>query len=494
MKFNLNSTLIINTLLAFLFFCYFCFHLNLFLEYSKEYETSFFSAVLIFGSLTGIFLLGRRYYSVYLLPTLTIIALIFIGYILKIQILMYMLSQDSSDDESYVVNSYKLEIPILQDINIINEYQLIIAILMVVSLLVLFFQCLLFENNRNLNSVNKYGHINFRKVNSSIDLSIILSCIIFAIVLNTGIGFTSGDPDLVVKLPFRMAGLIQAVLNFIIPSFLVAMMYYSFKSRNDFLIKKSSLVLFIFSVLAALITTSKSYLYIGFFSILLMYCYYSGFTRKLLIISFSAVPLIILLSLVASIFRVVRVLEPSLAFYELPYAAAQYWIYVSDVSNGNKFQFSNLGFILRINGADSLLVVLDWMRSGGQIDFSFFEYISDDRIPSINQVFAENVLGLPPTAGLAFSPSLIGYFLILTGSFAALPFCLILYILIWNITFLILAKIIYKDIFMLLTPLLSSAAFFTSEGTLESLHRSIAGLVLITFCVIKMSNFYKIKN
>jgi hypothetical protein len=481
----------IQLMLACIIAIYFFYFGILTADYSKNPEWIVVAnfALMIF-SLIILYIVSNKF-SNSLLPSLIIIITLYLGYVLKLHILLYLLTYESSSEFDFINNAYKLELPLLNTPEIIDKYHVILCAAFLAATFFLYLQTKPVHSRKNDSFYNLKidSNVNKNKIHITMWMAVIFYILTTIVVLNTGVGFTSGDPDLVVKLPFRLAGVIQSILNFVLPTIFVLILYYALLSRDSNLIKKAIATLYIFSISATLITTSKAYMYIGFFSLFLMLIFFNGLTKKIAIYIIISVILFAFFSTVASVFRIIRVLEPGIGFAEIPARAIEYWDWINTEELEHKPVYSNLGFLLRFNGADSLLNVISWNRLGGQI--SFIDYIVMDYPRAINQFFSEAVLGLPPTAGLSFSPSLLGFYYILFSSNIGLIFFLFAYFILWNTTFYLMRKICATDFLLLLTPLLTSVVFFTSEGTLETIYRSIFGLLIIAIFIRNGSKFYR---
>jgi hypothetical protein len=486
-KKNNKTELIIKTLIL----VYYIYFGILSLEYSKN--------PLLILLANFIFAVGSLYiYRViktiwfFMMPSLSIALTIWVGYVFKLHILLYLLRYHSSDVNSYINKSHPLEFPLLNTPEIIDRYHFILSIIFLAVILYLYVESKFCDKKKDIIKLNNLGNglINIRKLNIINYALILLSIFTFLVVLDTGVAFHSGNEDLVVKLPFRLAGIIQTILNLLLPTAFIIVLYYSLVSQKKEIVKRSSISFVLYSIAATILTTSKSYLFVCSFALLFLFVIFYGFRKKTLIFLILGIVAVVFFSAIASFLRVARSIDPNFGIVEVVSLLSNYWDALFEPSSQNNLEISNLGLLLRINGADSLLNVIAWQNNGGKI--SFLNYFISDNPATLSKYYALNVLGLSENNAFSFPPSLLGYLVILLNYEFFIIIGLIIYFQLWNFTFYLMRKISNIDLVLLLTPLISSIVFFSSEGTLESMHRSIIGLVISTFAIRFFARYFRL--
>ena len=137
-----------------------------------------------------------------------------------------------------------------------------------------------------------------------------------------------------------------------------------------------------------------------------------------------------------------------------------------------------LGFIMRINGADSLLNILYY---DPPFSFERIGYLLFKSTETMNVLYASHVLGYSVDQYLSFSPSLLGYFTFPFSNTALVCIAMVVYTLVWHFLFSIIlnARFFVKPIALALLIVILGT---TSEGTLEAMPRSIAIVMAIVIC------------
>jgi hypothetical protein len=135
-----------------------------------------------------------------------------------------------------------------------------------------------------------------------------------------------------------------------------------------------------------------------------------------------------------------------------------------------------LGPLMRINGADTLLNIANF---GPTFSLHRVVYYLFESESAVNIEYATKVLGLPLEAGLAFSPSLMGYFYFILGDPVLSGLALMVFLLFWNTIFVLLNHSGFKLRPVIFAILLISFAHYLSEGTLESMPMNIALILVI---------------
>lgn len=299
---------------------------------------------------------------------------------------------------------------------------------------------------------------------------VLLSLIVFAISWSFGIGTPGGEDRTEPPLPFRLAGMVAAVQNSVLPLTFLVIIW--FTDRYGLIkVNRHAVAAYIaFGLAGGIITTSKAALIMVIVSLLILWLLMGRLTRGRLLALFGILPLIALFSVLMGVHRSLRALNSDLGLIDVVLMGFSQLFASGTASDG--FAWSKLlGPFLRLNGADSSLNILDyapnfsWERS---LDILF------DSQFTVADLYATDVLGWSSLVGTAFSPSLIGYFYFVFPSAIGVCVGFIAYVLFWHWLFTQVRKLnlILEPVILALLAIM--LVFFTSEGTLESMPQRIA--------------------
>ncbi len=420
--------------------------------------SAFFSAVFIIKNIKKPSLINFHIWIIFIIFIL--------GYFFKFYILSYLKLYHSDFASDFLNTNFPLESYLLgKPIVLINYFEIVTVLLSVFALTSFFiFRNLNLAKKINTkNFIRPFARYNQKKLNLLFFCTFIFSILFFAFQLKTGIGIVSRDPNTVMSLPFRLAGIISALGKWFLPVLFMTLVLFSFATNKKVNQYISIIFYLVFGIIATLISTSR-------FDFL-----------------FNIITLAVLL------FSIGRLSKRYLFILGILICVASFSNNVlSFMRTGVHIDNGSLKYIillLRVNGADSLLNIIDHSTSFSidRIMYKLFESPFN-----INEQFALDVLGVYPTAGLGFSTSLIGRFFFIFESLSLVSILFSFYIFIWHSAFLHANKI-FSDVTPIFISLLSVIlAFITSEGSLESLPLML--LFAITASFFSKICFAKLKN
>ena len=158
-----------------------------------------------------------------------------------------------------------------------------------------------------------------------------------------------------------------------------------------------------------------------------------------------------------------------------------------ETSNAAAVVIFFLGFFLGIQRDDSLINIMGYYDTFSST--RFFELILGAQRSAY--LYTEKVLDYDLSLGTLFSPSLLGYFYIIFPSTLMVCFCLFLYTNFWHYVYQY-AYSLNKFMFPATVPFLTiSLIFYSMEGTLETLIRSIVIFLLASIFINKITKSFK---
>lgn len=311
-------------------------------------------------------------------------------------------------------------------------------------------------------------------------IAVLFSIFMLGVQVVLGLGIVSADEERTSELPFRLAGIIMTVNILVLPLIYLVLVWLADKTGSIKQLIFITCAYLAYGLTLGLISTSRERFISTVLSLLVLWMITEKMSRQRIIFLLALTPFTVLLNGLLSVNRILRGVYPDLHGFELLYLAITQYIapaifISSDSLNGIQIS-AFLNSILRVNGFDSLLIILDhapgfsWERLLGL----FFQGRSSA------EMYATEILDLPQLLGVAFSPSLFGFFILAFGMqlyFIIISF--VLYILAWHFLFkwIISFKLMIEPIILVLMFVM--LARFTSEGTLETLPISIAFLLII---------------
>jgi len=324
--------------------------------------------------------------------------------------------------------------------------------------------------------------------------TIILWVIFLNIQLELKLGFVSLDQEFSTNLPYHLAGMIMTVINFIIPFLFLVVLFFSTVSRYKSLIWVTTITYIIYGMINGIVTTSKAPVYTVFISLLIIWILTNNFNRKKFLVAMIVLPFLSLFSMLLSTYRVIRNFNPDLTVSGIVYKF--YSSFQSnnfdDLTNGGTSgallsTTQKIGTFMRLNGADSYLNI---MHFNPQFSIERIIHLLFSEQRAIYVLYSEDVLGLPSTSGLAFSPSLLGFLKFILGDTILVCIGMFFYVLFWHFVFYFVRKLHFKIEPIIISMLVILLAKYTSEGTLESMPKEIFSILCLSFIFEKFFRFY----
>ena len=410
-----------------------------------------------------------------------ILLLCWMAYLIKFYILCYMkVNQESYSD--FLELSYPRENPLLALPElIISYYELITAIWLCFAIVMVYLASLkksyFLKTSLRTFVLPKTG------------LTYIMSAVIFfsafmlgvQVVLGLGIVSATGREEVVTSdLPFRLAGIIMTFNIVVLPLIYLVLVWLADQAGSRQQLVFIAGAYLVYGLASGLISTSREKFISTVLSLLLLWLITEKMSRQRILFLLALTPFTVLLNGLLSVNRILRGINPDLDGLQLFYLAITQYIapavsVYSDSSNSVQIS-AFLSSILRVNGFDSLFIILDYSPgfSWDRFQGLFFQGRSSA------EMYATEILELPQLFGVAFSPSLFGFFMLAFGNHLYFILaCFVLYLLAWHFIFKWITsfKLLIEPI--ILVFMLVILARYTSEGTLETLPVSIVFLLIV---------------
>jgi len=405
-----------------------------------------------------------------------ILLLCWMAYFLKFYILCYMkINQGSYGD--YLELSYATEASLLgRSELIISYFELVTAVWMCFAATMIFIFSL--KSSYFRKTTIRTFMMRKRVVSNIIMTTVSFSLFMIGVQVFLGLGIVSAGERNTIELPFRLAGIIMTVNNVFLPLiFLVTVWLADLEgTRQKFRI---AIVAYMsYGLISGIISTSRSVFVFVVVSLLVLWLITEKMSKKRAAFILVLMLFTIFLNGVLTVNRILRSVYPNLDGFEIFNMVITQYILPAGAafsSTEANLQISaGLSTLMRVNGSDSLLIILDYApRYSSERSFD----ILTGSLSSAES-YANDVLGLPQLFGVAFSPSLLGFFMLMFGNnIFFICFAFVLYLLVWHVLLrrLLNLKLFIEPIVMVL--LLLILARFTSEGTLEALPSTI-GLLM----------------
>jgi len=373
-----------------------------------------------------------------------IIFLIFIvGYFFKFYVLSYLKLNHSDFGADFLNTNFPLESYLLgKPILLINYFEIVTVLLSVFAFTSFYISSdsNLVEKKNTENFIMPLASYNQKKFNLLFFCTLVFSVLFFSFQLKTGIGVVSRDPNSVMSLPFRLAGIISALGKWFLPVLFMTLVLFSFATNKKWNQYISIIFYLVFGIIATLISTSRFDFLFNIITLTVLLFSIGRLSKKYLFI-------------LAILFCVASFSNNLLSFMRTGLLTDSGYI-------------KYIILLLRTNGADSLLNIINHSASFSldRVIYKLFESPL-----TINEQFGLDVLGVYPTVGLGFSTSLIGHFYFIFENIGLVSILFSFYIFIWHFAFLYASKI-FTDVTPIFISLLSVIlAFITSEGNFGSL-------------------------
>ncbi len=409
-----------------------------------------------------------------------ILTLYLIGYYIKFYVLCYFKLDSASD---YLLNRYPLETDLLSNPDLLFEYSALVTA--VLGCIVAVFYIL----NRGIRRrgwrsaivllPSPWFYLPASRIKSILSAAVVLTIVLVCLQVALGIGYVSGAERQTVQLPFRLAGIIMAIYYGVVPLlFLVAIWMADAKGAQS-LARQAIAAYLMFGLVAGVLSTSKAIVITTIVSLAVLWLVTSKFDRRRFVLLLSMIPFVMLLNGFLSLNRTMRVTNPELSIFDVGLIAMESMfdlLGTASMDDDSTGVFTYLGVIMRINGADSLLNILNYSP---QISLDQAMNLLIGTEVSVGHYYAQEILGNHTNFGLAFSPSLVGFFRIIGGNGLLACAGVALYVLFWHVVFqrVLRARLLIEPI--VLSSLMLLVGLFTSEGTLEGMPSKL--LVAIFF-------------
>ena len=418
-----------------------------------------------------------------------IFILYLIGYFLKFYLLCYM-KVHSQDYGGYLQGSYPLETELLNSTElIISYYETVTVVLVAFAILV----TVLMRGGRRTAStvrapfVGGGGEVRIkvqrRTIKRLLVVGITVSILLLYVQIKLGLGLVSAAERQTTQLPYHLAGIIMTVSNGLLPLLFLLTVWLADSIRAASLARLTITAYILFGVASGLLSTSKAALVSVMVSLVILWLLTGNFTQKRGRLLAALALFMVVFNVYLGINRTLRNIYPDMGVFDIAAMAISYLLTLHGgiLTNAESLPLiaNYAGPLLRINGADSLLNIINYAPSFSFDRIWFILFESPDTVASL---FTTDVLGLPPQLGLGFSPSLLGYLLFVFGNVSLVCFGMIVYTLAWHMIFrtIMNARLIIEPI--LIALLIVTLGQFTSEGTLESMPQTIA--IVVAFGVI----------
>lgn len=413
-----------------------------------------------------------------------IIFLIFIiGYYLKFYLYCYAFSNDELSEFFERLNPLLSDSLYSADFSI-EYFKLITASLVSFTIAVyvlkpISYRVILNEDRKDLklNKLDKY--LILKKIRSFIFVTFLASLFILYLAFTYKIGIPGSEP---LYLPFKLAGVINLTQKLFIPILYLLLIWLSeiFQFRKYNYLSILSYVLY--AILSSIITTSRAELIFPFVVLLIYWIEIGKFKITWIKYFFILIPIIIISYTFLGIFRQISTMGVGISEVFDTELLYEIYDFGSDFSYLSATIVTLSGVILRIQGADSLIYIMD-----------YFDKFSSTRLFEI--LFGEGSAYLYTVKVLnsgnlttLFSPSLLGFFYMIFPNILMVCFLIYLYTYFWHKIYQF-SYSINKFMFPATFPfLMLSLIYFTNEGTLETLIRSIIIFLIASIFIKKITN------
>ncbi len=305
-----------------------------------------------------------------------------------------------------------------------------------------------------------------------------LSFLLFAVEIWTGVGLNEGTTREQEPLPFRLAGVIMAVHRGLLPLLYMLLIWLTQELGLSSLNRKATVGFLVFGVVWGLLSTSKSALTIVLTSLYVLWFLTDRLDRRRVMALFVAIPVLTAFNVFLSINRILRNLDFNQDVWTIFSLAAQQWD--ANASGGdNAPLIGYLGLVLRINGVDTMLNLMDYDMQWSVA--RAWDFLAGSG-PGIASFYGTEVLGLTSEFGVAFSPSLLGTFYVLGGHLALVCFLLAMFVWGAHILFRTLGWARMRIEPIVLAVLSIQLALLVSEGTLEVVPQRLAIIGVTAVC------------
>ena len=226
---------------------------------------------------------------------------------------------------------------------------------------------------------------------------------------------------------------------------------------------------------SSILSASKTNFVLAVVSLAILWLASGDFSKARRNFLLALVPLILLLSGVVVFSRGLRRAGDVSALASLPTATSELLSSAGLVDTSLRL---GLALLLRVNGIDSLLYIMQYQPS---FDLGRTWSILVEAPIDVNRMYSELVLGVSSAdlIGTAYSTSLLGFFYFVFGHPLATVVAVVCYTLFWHILFRKIAASHFNLWLVVFTMLATTLARYTSEGSLQALPFSLFLLLIM---------------
>lgn len=420
--------------------------------------------------------LGKRTVHLWLL-----LVLYLLGYYIKFYVMGYF-KLDAEGD--YLSRVYPLENELFDSPSLLMDYCWLVTAGL--GAMVASFAVLARFDARSAQSSKSPGErvpvVSARRIRGILVAAFVLTIVLAFVQVSLGIGFVSGSDRQVEPLPYRLAGIIMTLYYGALPLAFLAALWLADANGERRLARATTAAYLVFGLTTAVLSTSKALLTSTVISMAVLWLVTGRLSRRRLALLLSAVPFIAVLNGFLSVNRVLRAVNPDLSIVDVMTATLGNMLSGQSalvIDNGSGGVMAFLSVVMRMNGADSLLNILN-----------FDPHLSLDRVKQlvwdspggVSVFYGQEVLGNMSEFDVAFSPSLLGFLLVVLDDGWLICLGLVLYVMSWHVIFREASRLGLMVEPILLSMLIVLLGQYTSEGTLESLPAKV--LLTMVFCVV----------
>ena len=303
-------------------------------------------------------------------------------------------------------------------------------------------------------------------VGALIICSTVLSIVTLALQWYFGVGVV-GSPQ--VPLPFHLAGILKAVRLVVIPLFLLQALWLADLAGRGRSAVAAATILLLHGVASTLWSTSKSPFIEAVLALLLLWLLTGRVTPKRRAVLLAMIPVLLVLNAVAQGARMLRLVSDAQPVESLRTAAS---VASESDNRGGVLGTAGMALVMRTTGIEPLLDILNWRSRPAAWSFDYFVTNRLD----VNTVYTIEILGFPATelVATAFSTGLLGFLYFVTNSAWATVVLVLIYIVVWDVTFMLLRRQRLLTGPVVDAMLLVTLAIATMEGAVQALPTNLA--------------------
>lgn len=277
-----------------------------------------------------------------------------------------------------------------------------------------------------------------------------------------GTGFARQEP-----LPYRLAGLLIAVQRYVVPFMYLFVLLVADRTQRVGTSRATVALYLTYGIVFGLVTTSKSHAFFAIASLAVLWATEGTFSRRRIWLTILGLLISVFFSRYLADVRLLRA-NVTISFMETLASPLFGSEFLPDTGvAGVERTLILIAIITRAVGIDALLNVVGYDPSFSLERLTNF--LSGEI--SLDKIYALEVVGMPEEwlDRSAFAPSLFGAFYVLTGGTWGMGIGVGIYVFVWHLIFYFADRSGFVLRPVLLSMLLMSILFFTSEGTVETM-------------------------